>query len=212
MNILLNRPDIDLGPELTNFKDFVGFFDSDLKGETISNSDLIRTIHNSFTSPNPFVDESQQDYKPDDDDELFHFIGYVRIGGNLYELDGLKKAPINHGPCATDDDFILKLPEVLQNRIMRYKEGELRFSLLGIVKDRRKVLSEIGDEDGLAREISKREAWARENELRRQDLMGLVHQVVLSMSKQTSDEKWNDILNKARTKGVSRIIAKQLKK
>jgi len=212
LNILLNRPDIDLGPELTNFKDFVGFFDSDLKGETISNSDLIRTIHNSFTSPNPFVDESQQDYKPDDDDELFHFIGYVRIGGNLYELDGLKKAPINHGPCATDDDFILKLPEVLQNRIMRYKEGELRFSLLGIVKDRRKVLSEIGDEDGLAREISKREAWARENELRRQDLMGLVHQVVLSMSKQTSDEKWNDILNKARTKGVSRIIAKQLKK
>ncbi|CAM9010875.1 unnamed protein product [Wickerhamomyces anomalus] len=186
LNILLNRNDIDLGPELSNFKEFVGSFDADLKGETISNSDLIRTIHNSFSSPNSFVDESQQSYKPDDDDELFHFIGYVRIDGNLYELDGLKKAPINH--------------------------GELRFSLLGIVKDRRKVLSEIGDEDGLSREIAKRESWSKENELRRQDLMGLVYQVVKSISSKQSDQEWNETLNKARTKGVSRILAKQLKK
>lgn len=212
LNILLNRDDIDLGSELSNFKEFVGSFDSDLKGETISNSDLIRSIHNSFTSPNPFVDESQQDYKPDDDDELFHFIGYVRIGENLYELDGLKKAPINHGVCKTDDDFIYKLPQILQNRISHYKEGELRFSLLGIVKDRRKVLGEIGDEDGLQREITKRESWARENELRRQDLMGLVYDVVKSISSNQSDQEWNETLNKARTKGVSRILAKQFKK
>ncbi len=209
---MLNRNDIDLGPELSNFKEFVGSFDADLKGETISNSDLIRTIHNSFSSPNSFVDESQQSYKPDDDDELFHFIGYVRIDGNLYELDGLKKAPINHGPCANDDEFIMKLPQVLQNRIMHYKEGELRFSLLGIVKDRRKVLSEIGDEDGLSREIAKRESWSKENELRRQDLMGLVYEVVKSISSKQSDQEWNETLNKARTKGVSRILAKQLKK
>lgn len=127
-------------------------------------------------------------------------------------MDGLKKAPINHGPCTSDDEFIMKLPEVLQNRIMHYKEGELRFSLLGIVKDRRKVLSEIGDEDGVAREIAKREAWSKENELRRQDLMGLVYEVVKSVSSKQSDQEWNETLNRARTKGVSRILAKQLKK
>lgn len=31
-----------------------------------------------------------------------HFISFVHIGGYLYELDGRKEFPINHGPTSPD--------------------------------------------------------------------------------------------------------------
>lgn len=32
-----------------------------------------------------------------------HFNTFVRVGDNLYELDGRKERPINHGPCKADE-------------------------------------------------------------------------------------------------------------
>ena len=34
--------------------------------------------------------------------EAFHFVSYVPINGRLYELDGLKAYPIDHGPVGED--------------------------------------------------------------------------------------------------------------
>jgi ubiquitin carboxyl-terminal hydrolase L5 len=62
----------------------------------ISNSDQIRSVHNSFARSDPFVNE-MVDPSAQGDEDLFHFISYVPIHGALYELDGLSDGPVNLG-------------------------------------------------------------------------------------------------------------------
>lgn len=42
-----NHPDVDIGPELTQLKEFSMSFDPKMRGLTISNSHTIRNAHNS---------------------------------------------------------------------------------------------------------------------------------------------------------------------
>jgi ubiquitin carboxyl-terminal hydrolase L5 len=206
LNVLLNRDDVDLGPELSSFKEFTSNFDPMLKGETMTNSSLIRTVHNSFTSPNMLIDETRPPPQSSDNDGLYHFIGFIQKDGRIWELDGLKPEPIAHELC-TEEEFAEKLSFVIQRRMRHYKEGELRFSLLGVMKDRRVICEEIGDVEGLQMELTERERWGRENTLRRMDMTGLVHDMVKLLAKTTTAKEWIMITNSAASKGLQRQIS-----
>lgn len=70
--------------------------------------------------------------------EAFHFVSFVPIGGRLYELDGLKPFPIDHGTC-NDLDWTDKFRSVITNRlgITADEYNEIRFNLMAVVPDRR---------------------------------------------------------------------------
>lgn len=54
------------------------------------------------------------------DDEAYHFVGYMPIDGRLYELDGLREGPIDHGPIAPDQDWLDVVRPIILKRINMY--------------------------------------------------------------------------------------------
>jgi len=138
LNVLLNRQDIDLGPELTRFKEFSSGLPADLRGEQIGNCAPIRVAHNSFSRPEPFVFDQKAATA---DDDVYHFVGYVPVGNNVYELDGLKSGPILLGEF-TENKWLDVARPAIQERITRYSQKEIRFNLLALVRNRREVYEE----------------------------------------------------------------------
>jgi ubiquitin carboxyl-terminal hydrolase L5 len=106
LSILMNVPEseIELGEMLNDFKGFAGVLDSESMGITIGNHDGIRSVHNSFARPEPFVmdDDDKKKLKGKKAD-VFHFVAYIPFQGNIYELDGLKPGPTLLGSINNDN-------------------------------------------------------------------------------------------------------------
>lgn len=64
------------------------------------------------------------------DDTYQHFVALVRKGGHLYELDGRKATPINHG-ATTPDTFLTDAIGVVRG-FMDRDPGELRFTMVAL--------------------------------------------------------------------------------
>ncbi|KAI8057236.1 ubiquitin carboxyl-terminal hydrolase [Syncephalis plumigaleata] len=139
LSILMNNSSINLGDELSQFREFAQSLPSDLKGLAISNSDKIRQVHNSFARSESFTND--QPVAANDSDDLFHFVSYMPIHGALYELDGLRPRPVYLGPC-TDKDWLEKVRPIIETRMASYSSSEIRFNLMALCKDRSLVLSE----------------------------------------------------------------------
>ncbi|XP_053886189.1 ubiquitin carboxyl-terminal hydrolase isozyme L3-like [Malaclemys terrapin pileata] len=59
-----------------------------------------------------------------------HFIALVNVGGHLYELDGRKPFPINHGQ--TSDDTFLEAAVEVCKKFMERDPEELRFNAIAL--------------------------------------------------------------------------------
>lgn len=182
--------------------------DEQLRGEALSNSELIRDVHNSFARSSPFVDEAQQ--RATEEDDVYHFIAYTSIRGVLYELDGLQPAPISHGAC-TFDEFPVKVIPVLRRRIERYPAQEIRFNLMAMVRDLRLRATDIGDQEWLNREEQKRSAWQWETALRRHNFVGFTSEILKGVvrTKLDNDGKaYNEWVEEAKANTMSRMKQK----
>uniref|UniRef100_A0A667ZTY6 Ubiquitin carboxyl-terminal hydrolase n=1 Tax=Myripristis murdjan TaxID=586833 RepID=A0A667ZTY6_9TELE len=102
VSVLLNcsHSDMLLGDTLTEFREFSHSFDAAMKGLALSNSEVIRQVHNSFARQQMFEFDAKSSAK---DEDAFHFVSYVPVNGRLYELDGLREGPIDLGACNQDD-------------------------------------------------------------------------------------------------------------
>jgi ubiquitin carboxyl-terminal hydrolase L5 len=142
LSVLLNRADLDIGGELSTFKAFTQELPADARGMAIGHCSPIRTAHNSFARPEPFVFDGK---KATEDDDVFHFVAYVPVDGQVYELDGLKEGPILLGACTNLDNWTSVASESIKERIARYSAKEIKFNLLALhEKPKTRLERELG--------------------------------------------------------------------
>jgi len=147
VSILLNCPTLELGTTLTRLKQHVAGMSPENKGLAIGNCPQLAQAHNSHAAPRARrrVDRTSAVVTTGGrfTGEAFHFVSYVPINGRLFELDGLRKFPLDHGPVGVD--WTDKLRSVITERLGIATGGEpyhdIRFALMALVPDARASLA-----------------------------------------------------------------------
>ncbi|KAK7102465.1 hypothetical protein V1264_020680 [Littorina saxatilis] len=146
LSVLLNSNKVHLGDTLTRVKDFTKHMNPEDKGYAIGNMPDLARAHNSHARPEPKqLPEKQSGISTvrTMDSESFHFVSYVPINGHLFELDGLKPYPIDHGPWEKTEDWTEKFRRVITERLGIATSGEpyhdIHFNLMVVVPDKRQL-------------------------------------------------------------------------
>eukprot|EP00762_Andalucia_godoyi_P001659 ANDGO_07087.mRNA.1 putative ubiquitin carboxyl-terminal hydrolase len=74
---------------------------------------------------------------PDEAEALavnLHFVCFVMHEGTLYELDGRKRGPIPHGPCADASMLLERTAEVIKREFMVHDPESIQFTLVALAK------------------------------------------------------------------------------
>uniref|UniRef100_A0A8C7XFG2 ubiquitinyl hydrolase 1 n=1 Tax=Oryzias sinensis TaxID=183150 RepID=A0A8C7XFG2_9TELE len=142
LSVLLNCSGVELGSTLSRIKAFTKGFSPESKGYAIGNAPELARAHNSHARPEPrHLPEKQNGISAVRTMEAFHFVSYVPIKDRLFELDGLKAYPIDHGPWGEEEEWTDKARRVIMERIGLATAGEpyhdIRFNLMAVVPDRR---------------------------------------------------------------------------
>ncbi|XP_040484647.1 ubiquitin carboxyl-terminal hydrolase BAP1 isoform X2 [Ursus americanus] len=143
LSVLLNCSSVDLGPTLSRMKDFTKGFSPESKGYAIGNAPELAKAHNSHARPEPrHLPEKQNGLSAVRTMEAFHFVSYVPITGRLFELDGLKVYPIDHGPWGEDEEWTDKARRVIMERIGLATAGIKYEARLHVLKVNRQTVLE----------------------------------------------------------------------
>ncbi|KAI0769627.1 ubiquitin-specific protease [Trametes elegans] len=196
LNAIGNIPGLEKGPQLAELLSFTAGMDPQTSGMAITSSDWLREAHNALSPPSAISLEGLD--LPKTSEDAYHFVVYIPYAGSVYELDGLKQAPVRHGPYSeSGEGWVAKAREVIEARISTYPAGALEFSLLAVhddpvprLQEQLAQLQASGNQAAaselvvkLANENSKRERWAFENSLRTHNYLGFIHALLLNMAK-----------------------------
>ncbi|KAL2719387.1 ubiquitin carboxyl-terminal hydrolase calypso isoform X2 [Vespula squamosa] len=146
LSVLLNCPNIHLGTTLSRLKLHTSGMCPENKGWAIGNTPELACAHNSHAMPQA---KRRQDKNTGVSTgrftgEAFHFVSYVPINGRLFELDGLKPYPMDHGPWKEHEEWTEQFRRVITDRLgMATGEQlqDIRFNLMAVVPDRRLAIS-----------------------------------------------------------------------
>ncbi|KAF9815128.1 hypothetical protein IEO21_04746 [Rhodonia placenta] len=199
LNVLLNRPQIYLSDELSDFKKITDDMSpvcrpADIRGgmhavaaTTIeaNKHDVGRTSDGSpakkkrKTSRTTAKSKQKAAQSVLDSQEAYHFIGYVPARDKVWELDGLRSCALEVGTlppeCRSEDGrngWMDIVRPALRMKMQKYTSGSdhIRYSLLAIVDDRyQKASDEL--------ELLKRERHALERRLNNVHPEGWSHKV-----------------------------------
>ena len=148
LSVLLNSQEIELCDTLQSLKEFTKGFTPENKGVSICNIPEIALAHNKHAPPQLTVGGARKKGSMTMTyGDKFHYVSYVPLNGHLIEIDGLKDAPIDHGPWGESESWIDLFKECISKRLGMDKNGqttgvEIRFSLMAIVPNK-VYLSEI---------------------------------------------------------------------
>lgn len=142
LSILLNceGEGLDLGHTLPLLKEFCHNLDPEARGYAIGNMPDLATAHNRHARPElvrPSPPPSKRGVvlaaTPSYLSETYHFVSFVPIGERLFELDGLKEWPIDHGPWAESEHWTDLFKRIITRRL---NEGEgIQFNLMALIPD-----------------------------------------------------------------------------
>ncbi|XP_053609017.1 ubiquitin carboxyl-terminal hydrolase calypso [Plodia interpunctella] len=147
LSILLNCPNLHLGETLSRLKHHTVGMNPENKGWAIGNTPELACAHNSHAIPQARkkTDKNAGVSTGRFTGEAYHFVSFVPINGHLFELDGLKPYPTDHGPWAVDEDWTDKFRRVMAERLGRdagEQVHDIRFNLMAVVPDRRIALTQ----------------------------------------------------------------------
>lgn len=145
LSILLNCSELHLGETLTRLKTHTKGMSPENKGLAIGNTPELACAHNSHavTQAKRRLDKSSGISTGRFTGEAFHFVSFVPIDGHLFELDGLKPFPMNHGPWRETDDWTDKFRVTMEERLgIASGEQDIRFNLMAVVPDRRIAITQ----------------------------------------------------------------------
>jgi len=145
LSVLLNCEEkMSLGAFLSDLRvKLCGLEDPEIRGYALGNLPELAMKHNKFACYEPPCLSELGGTSTTSSlatGETFHYCCYIPHQGQLYELDGLKEWPVDHGPCG--QQWLEKAKQVISGRIAKAREKDqgchdIRYNLMSVVPSRR---------------------------------------------------------------------------
>ncbi|XP_022099560.1 ubiquitin carboxyl-terminal hydrolase isozyme L3-like isoform X1 [Acanthaster planci] len=119
-----NENDFKLAGIISEFADKTKGMDGAARGACLENDAGICEAHSSSAQ------EGQTQAPPAEESVKPHFVALVHVDGSLYELDGCKPFPVNHGQTSTDS--FLKDAAGVCKKIMAIDPSEVNFNIMAL--------------------------------------------------------------------------------
>lgn len=120
----LDKIDLTDGSTLKQFLDATKDMSPEDRGNELIKSSNVADAHNNIAL------EGQTQVPSEDEKVIHHFVAFIHKDGELYELDGRKAFPINHGP--TSPETLVEDAAKVMSEIMAKDPDEVRMTVCAL--------------------------------------------------------------------------------